>query len=103
MVLKRIFFVLANFIIIPITFFACAQVPGSGRGNMMGYSCGGGSMWLIVLVLVGAVIYFMLKSPKSKDSNNSLIETPLDVLKKRYANGEINKEEFDRMKNDLES
>ncbi|MGD9730630.1 MAG: SHOCT domain-containing protein [Desulfamplus sp.] len=70
---------------------------------MMGYSCGGGSMWLIVLVLVGAVIYFMLKSPKSKESNNSLIETPLDVLKKRYANGEINKEEFDRMKNDLES
>lgn len=30
-------------------------------------------------------------------------ETPLDILKKRYALGEIGKDEFDRMKRDLES
>ncbi len=30
-------------------------------------------------------------------------ETPLDILKKRYALGEIGKDEFDRMKKDLES
>jgi len=28
-------------------------------------------------------------------------ETPLDVLKKRYARGEINKEEFDKIRRDL--
>jgi len=28
-------------------------------------------------------------------------ESPLDILKKRYANGEIGKEEFDKMNRDL--
>ena len=29
-------------------------------------------------------------------------ETPLDILKRRYASGEISKDEFDRMKKDIE-
>jgi putative membrane protein len=33
---------------------------------------------------------------ESKDS-----ETPIEILKKRYAKGEITKEEFDQMKNDI--
>jgi len=104
MLLKRIFSIL---IILPtLTFFACAQDPISPMGNwghMMGYAYGGGFMWLIVLVLVGAVIYFLLQVSKSKSSDDSIIETPLDILKKRYAKGEIDKEEFERKKQDLES
>jgi putative membrane protein len=104
MVLKRIFFIFM--ILPPLTFFACAQGPNRPMGNwghMMGYGYGGGFMWLIFLILVGFVIYALLQSSKSKDSNVSIIETPLDILKKRYARGEIDKEEYDRMKNDLEA
>jgi putative membrane protein len=45
----------------------------------------------------------MLQVSKSKGSAGPIIETPLDILKKRYAKGEIDKEEFDRKKKDLES
>ena len=60
-------------------------------------------MWIIVIVLVGVVIYFLLQASKSKGSDGSVMETPLDILKKRYAKGDIDKEEFDRKKEDLES
>ena len=59
-------------------------------------------MWLIIVVLVGVAIYFLLQFKKSKGSDISTIETPLDILKKRYANDEIDREEFDRKKKDLE-
>ena len=70
---------------------------------MFGYGYGGIFMWLIVLVLVGVVIYYLLQISRSKGSDGSIIKTPLDILKKRYAKGEIDKEEFDRKKKDLES
>jgi putative membrane protein len=69
---------------------------------MMGYGYGGGFMWLTVLVLVGVGIYLLLRVFKSKGSYSSITETPSDILKQRYAKGEIDKEEFDRKKKDLE-
>jgi putative membrane protein len=105
MVLKRIFSILI--IMSLLTFFACAQGPYNSTmgnwGHMMGYGYGGGFMWLIVLVLVGVAIYFLFQFSKSKGADGSIIETPLDILKKLYAKGEIDKEEFDRKKRDLES
>jgi putative membrane protein len=104
MVPKRIFSIFK--ILPPLSISACAQAPngpmGSG-GNMMGYGYGGGVLWLIVLILVGVGIYFLLRIFKSKGSEGSIIETPLDILKQRYVKGEIDKEEFERQKNDLTS
>jgi putative membrane protein len=104
MVLKRISSIIK--ILPPLSISACAQAPNSQMGNyghMMGYGYGGGFMWLIVLILVGVGFYFLLKVYKSKGSDGSAIETPSDILKKRYAKGEIDKEEFERKKNDLKS
>jgi putative membrane protein len=103
MVLKRIFALLK--ILPPLSISACAQVPNRPMGNwgqMMEYGYGGGLMWLIILVVVGIGVYILLQVSKSKNSDVSNIETPLDVLKKRYASGEIDKEEFDRKKKDME-
>jgi putative membrane protein len=47
----------------------------------------------IILVTVGAVV--PSKSKEKKDPNS------LEILKDRYAKGEITKEEFDKMKEDL--
>lgn len=100
---KRIFTVSA--VLIAITLVACSHGPGGmgGMNHMMGYGYGGVVMWIIVLVLAGVGIYFLFQMSKKKGSDGSITETPVDTLKKRYAKGEINKEEFDEMKKDLES
>jgi len=68
----------------------------------------GGGMWfgwifwiVMIAIIVWAVTLFTNKS-RSENSNNFVEkETPLSILKKRYAKGEITKEQFDEMKKDL--
>lgn len=60
-------------------------------------------MWLFALALLGVVVYVLFRTAKSKGFEGSIMEPPLDVLKKRYAKGDIDKEEFERTKKDLES
>jgi putative membrane protein len=57
-------------------------------------------MWIIVIALIGVLIYLFIKTQKGKAGST---ETPLEILKKRYARGEITKEDFDRTKKDLET
>ncbi len=75
-----------------------------GDGPMMNYGFGYGGMfmWIIFLILLGVAIYFIVQTVKNKNISGDVQETPLSILKKRYAKGEITKEEFDRMKKDLE-
>ncbi|WP_335965497.1 SHOCT domain-containing protein [Galbibacter sp. PAP.153] len=69
-------------------------------------------MWVFpfIMIIVMLFVVFMIfgrggfRPPWSNNDNyysNKPKETPLDVLKKRYANGEISKEEFDKIKNDI--
>jgi putative membrane protein len=78
---------------------------GSGRwGHMMpyGFGYGGMFMWIILLIVIGLVIYFIIQTRKTKGQTPTQNESDLDILKKRYAKGEIAKEEYERMKKDLE-
>jgi putative membrane protein len=60
----------------------------------------------IFKVLVAALIIWLVVHSLSKNQNNKNIqmpaETALDILKKRYAKGEISKEQFEQMRKDLE-
>ncbi|MGA1796095.1 MAG: SHOCT domain-containing protein [bacterium] len=75
---------------------------GYGR-RWMHYGWGGIVMWIVILVIVIALIYFIYHLARSKTAGGPSAETPLDLLKKRYARGEITKEEFQRIKKDLET
>jgi putative membrane protein len=68
------------------------------------YGWGMGFGWLFMvlfwaLVILGVVYIFKMVSERSRPAEKG--ETALDILKKRYAKGEITKEEFERMKDDL--
>lgn len=71
--------------------------PG-GRWFMMHNGFGGMFMWIIFIGLIGLLIYLIARASKGGDR---MAETPLEILKKRYARGEITKEDFDRMKKDI--
>lgn len=58
-------------------------------------------MWLIFLVLIGIAIYFVVRGEKWMKRGRSE-ETVLDILKKRYAKGEITEQEYEKMKKELE-
>jgi putative membrane protein len=78
---------------------------GRGWDHMMGYGGYGGMfMWLIWIVIAAVIIYFVFnlskRNGKSIDSEN---ESPIEILKRRYAKGEITKEEFDRIKREIEN
>jgi uncharacterized membrane protein len=44
--------------------------------------------------------YFQFKGD-NRGHYNKTSESPMDILKKRYANGEISKEEFEKMKKEI--
>ncbi len=73
-----------------------------------------GGWWIfpIIICIIMMFFFFMMfarggfRPPWSQDSDKNRseskgLETAIDILKKRYAKGEITKEEFDQMKKDL--
>ena len=76
--------------------------PGMGWRHMMGFGYGGILVWSIFLIILGLLIFIIIKGIKSSGQPISSQETPLEILKKRYAKGDITKEEFESIKRDLE-
>lgn len=63
-------------------------------------------MMILWTVLIIAILIWIFKAAQNRSnkriSTDLKHETSMDILKKRYARGEINKEEFDKIKKDLQ-
>ncbi len=68
-----------------------------GYGMMGGMWIFGLIFWILVLIGLALLIKYLLQSTGARKTE----ESALEILKKRYAKGEINKEEFEEKKKDL--
>ena len=57
--------------------------------------------WIVVIFFIALVVKWLLQQGRAKPRGPAQGESALEILKKRYARGEINKEEFEQMKKDL--
>ncbi|MEK7207332.1 MAG: SHOCT domain-containing protein [Pseudomonadota bacterium] len=55
--------------------------------------------WALIVLAIVALAKWLFGKPGEKPRDNSA----LDILKERYARGEINREEFEQKKRDLET
>ena len=80
--------------------------PGMMGGMMGGYGYGFSpfraifwfASWALVIGGGALLVVYLVRNAKSSPAS----ELPLDILKARYARGEITKEQFDAIKHDLE-
>lgn len=69
-----------------------------------GYGWGMGFVWIIGIIILLIILWLAFKIFRSNSEQSSISQkTPLDILKERYAKGEIDKEEFEQRKKDLEN
>ncbi len=103
--------IVAALIIVPSIVGAVSGWQGGGWGMMGSGTMGSfGWMWLMPvfgIVFVGLIVWAVAAAvrgtsqPSNSDSGSSRPDSALEVLKKRYARGEIDKEEYEEKKKDL--
>jgi putative membrane protein len=72
--------------------------PGMWGWRMMGFM---GPFMMIIFWIVTVVVIVLIVRWIKNSTGHVQGESALDILKKRYAKGEISKEEFENMKKDV--
>lgn len=69
----------------------------------MGVGLGGWGVWLFWLVLIALAVVLLVRllMPARGGTVGRSPDSPVDILKRRYARGEIRKEEYERKLADL--
>jgi putative membrane protein len=84
--------------------------PGWGMGHgMMGWGWGMSwfgqiimaAFWVAVIVGIVFLIRWVILSSRSGGSREGAADSAIEILKQRYARGEIDREEFEQKKKDL--
>jgi putative membrane protein len=79
-----------------------------GNGMMNGWGVMSPVMWIFMILFWGLVIFGLIYffrwivAQGKSDGGKETSPKPLEILKARYARGEISKEQFEQMKKDLE-
>jgi putative membrane protein len=58
--------------------------------------------WILIVIVLAVVVWLLVRGPLATGGQTER-RSALDVLKERYARGEIEREEFEQKKRDLES
>jgi putative membrane protein len=66
---------------------------------MMMNGFGMGFSWIFGLILIAVIVWAVFRLAGSGQSRDR--KDPIQILKERYARGEIEKDEFERMKREL--
>ena len=79
-----------------------------GPWGLNWFGWGGGIMMILGFILFVIVVFFVFKwlsyTPwhgETRYEKHTSNDESLSILKRRYANGEINKEEYEKIKKDL--
>ena len=62
---------------------------------------GTGIIWLIAIVVIAYLVYKLIKSEKILAPSKPLIKSTQDLLEERYVKGELTREQFLQMKDDI--
>lgn len=75
---------------------------GGGGGALWGMMAAGAVFWILILVGLGFLIWALFaRAVKSRSDAPEAAEDPLAVARIRYARGEISRDEFLQIQQDL--
>ncbi len=104
--MKKLFLIVTLALVIGVTFYASNGMAQMGPGYS-GYGMGWFwpiimvAFWIAVIVAIVSLIRWLIKTPRTGEQQARSEDSALEILKRRYARGEIDKEEFEEKKKDL--
>ncbi len=67
----------------------------------IGHTIFGNLSALVFWSVLAVLVYVAVRATMNRSGSDSKLNDPVDILRRRYARGEIDKDEFDRRMEDL--